>query len=246
MTYFVSHPKSGRTWVRIMLNWYQQKTERPFHIYYTHTHLSDDLRDKNLTQKEIKQNRIIYMYRDAKDVVVSYYFHRKFREPKTSLYHYDGTISDFIRSPIFGVSYILRYQQKWNDWLKKTQPFIFTYEQLSSDTEEVIKKILRFLGEENIDRKVVEEIVEKSSFQKLKELESQGFVLTELAVGRRELENNPCYNQKNNNYFKIRRGEVGGYKKDLSVEDIKYLQEQTKDFESLPVCEVRPMEKQNG
>jgi hypothetical protein len=90
---------------------------------------------------------------------------------------------------------------------------LMTYEEIHSDPLGGFGEMLAFVGID-ADPRAMKSAVKESSFQKMKKMELQGSL------------NEPWMkpgSKKSENSMKIRKGTVGGYKEELSQEDIKYL-----------------------
>lgn len=228
----VSYPKSGRTWVRYFIAQYFSK------LYG----VSDDLNFRSLIKRHrkiprfqfdhhdfkasdvdtyldvidaLKNKRVLLIIRDPRDVVVSLYNHSQYRQIllDTRGMH----ISDFIRHKKLGIESIIEYMNLWYDHRETFKDFYMVkYEDLRSEktTDVNFKSILTFLGQERINEGSFEYAMDKSSFAQMKKAES------ELKFNDPVLQPTDI---TNSNSFKVRKGEVSGYKKSLAEDDIKYV-----------------------
>jgi hypothetical protein len=205
----VSFPKSGRTWLRVMLD------AANVHIDYTHDrsghqgqrHLSEMGHDKSA----YKDRRVVLLVRDPRDVVVSGYFQATKR-----IGVYDGSISDFIRDPKHGIEKIIIFNSDWFSSAGIPKDFhLIQYEDMHARLREVLTEVIRFAdpGRRLPD---LDKIMELGRFENMQEMENSG----ELAkkYGKILKPGDPTDVES----FKCRKGKVGGYADYLSEDDIEY------------------------
>lgn len=205
----VSFPKSGRTWLRFILD------ELRVDADYSHagavptpTDPYPQLNISPLTQYE----RIILLLRDPRDTVVSWYHH----STKRLLPKYEGTISDFIRNPNYGIQRIVEFHVLWLGVAAQHRNVrVLRYEDMHRDVAAVIAEALSFFGESRPTGTIQRAIV-NNTFEELQRRE-------------RSNEFDPVYrarmgtpNPDDLNSLKFRRGVVGSYRYELSPADIAY------------------------
>lgn len=152
--YLVSFPKSGNTWVRFLLGNYLTNGRINFSNY--HKVIPDIHRNPEDIPKvkynptiikshftfNTKYKKVIYIYRDGRDVSVSYYHHLKGKDriPK------DLTFEDFFWNYFFkGKTVVGDWGKHILSWQQKTDDIIFVrYEQLQRNTYSEMCKILKF------------------------------------------------------------------------------------------------------
>jgi len=231
--YFLSYPKCGRTWLRVILGkyWaskYKLPTELnnyelnklwknnaniPF-IFVTHggtpawKHFSEITLPKYLANK-----KVLLMVRDPRDVVVSLFYHMKYRNKA-----FDGNLSNFLRYK-GGIESIITY---YNLFIDKQDQFkdlyILRYEDLRNNTFQKMLEVLHFFGENDIDSQSLNLAIEYSKFDAMQQREAN-----------QEKADNPISEPlkpadlKDNRSFKTRSGKVGAYRNELSLEDINYV-----------------------
>jgi len=209
--HFVSYPKSGRTWIRFMLAHLDQADPVKFH------HDGFEFNDGSLpphnfsVQERLARygqiDRIVYLERDPRDVMVSLYHQvtGRFRD----FFNYQGTLSEFIRDPYFGAHNLARFRTMWEQLSQQPNVLKITYEDCHRDPARTLATILEFFELDASDADIAQ-AVDAGSFEKMKELESSGqFPL-------------PWLRQRNG-APKVRKGKVGGFRDSLSSQDIAFL-----------------------
>ncbi|XP_031090905.1 flavonol 4'-sulfotransferase-like [Ipomoea triloba] len=173
--------------------------------------------------------RIVYVFRDPKDVFVSFWhFYAKLRpkDSSSSSISFPEAFNKFSR----GVSPFGPYWDHVTGYYKASiqspnRVFFLRYEDLKTDTVSHVKRLAEFVGqpfsEEEENEGAVRKIIDLCSFQKLSNLEvnkdgsRQRFVWTQgIPIA-------------NNVYF--RKGEVGDSKNHLSEEMREFLDQITED-----------------
>lgn len=227
--YIISYPKSGRTWLRSLLRNYVE-------LYGLDSNLFNDKSCFKLPNKKVVKfehdrgrwapapvkieqlrfnakryggKKVAFLARDPRDVLVSSWYHLKFRD---KIYH--RRLSEFIRDDLVGVRKIIAFMNIWLENSHVPDGFhLLTYEQLHSDPIFSFRKLLKFM-----DIPVVPEFlqaaVKESSFEKMKRIEMNGSL--------KEPWMNPG-SKDTNHSVKIRKGKVGGFRQELSIEDIEFL-----------------------
>ncbi len=229
--YIVSHPKCGRTWLRLligkalcenfgfpdekMLDIYKLTSKAGMlrtHLIHDHTSYTESYKHYSLSKdKRIYANKkVIFLVRSIKDVLVSYYFHVTKRDND-----FNGSISDFIRTEKYGVKRLVNFYNSWYESRNIPLEFmILRYEDMMYDSETNLIKTLKFLGLDNIDVNTIIKAVEFAKFENLKKLERDGF------FNRKAMK---VVNKSDDESYKMRKGKIGGYEQYLNEEDIKYI-----------------------
>lgn len=246
--YLISYPKCGRTWLRLMLgrafaNYYSLPAEEDilFLSWQTrpHPHLPlitvihedrpmlkapDELHE---SKDKFRNKMVIFLARDPRDVIVSSYFEMKKRgqlfgdnpyENRSA--EYQGSLEDFIYRKEGGFETVLRYYNIWAQNRQVPKGFLLVhYEDLKVSPQAELRRIVDFLGLQEIDDGALREAVEFASFENMRKMEEQrqfqGGML------------NPA-NQKDQESYKTRRGKIGGYAEYFSPEQIEYLNRKMK------------------
>jgi len=226
----LSYPKSGRTWLRVMLG----------HVFTEHYGLSQDqiFDEKTMTQaaglkptdfshdetsnsegRDLAQlttektkyvgKDVMLLVRDPRDVVVSCYFQATRRKSR-----YEGDIHAFIRSSTHGIRKIIQYYTIWEN--NRAVPASFTllkYEELHGQPLRSLQTALAFFGAANIPQKVLEDAIDFASFDSMKEMERNN------SLKNKKLRPGDVNDPES---FKVRKGKIGGYREYLNEEDIAY------------------------
>jgi len=242
--YILSYPKSGRTWLRVLIGRYLSlrynlpenlilqtekittKSNLPKTIFSHEGWGMRDLKNyKELSQDKRKYSskKVLLLGRDIKDTLVSSYFQATKR-----IEVFDGPISEFIASEKFGVLKVLGFYTAWlkNRHIPKSFLFI-SYEDLHQNPHDTLLKVLSFIGETHTNRELVEQSVEYSSFSNLKKMETENKFKSSKMRAKESTDPES---------FKVRKGKVGGYIEYLSEEDqvfiARTIEGSTFDFEN--------------
>lgn len=233
----VSYPKSGRTWLTVMVGEYIKRKHNiaisdlmKIHEYskdlkgIPNIKFSHDDRPIWKTPEQLERNKarykrhkVLLLVRDPKDVIVSAYFERtkRLQKRRHDIPVFEGTMSEYARQEVGGINTIIEFYNLW--LLNKDVPKDFTvvrYEDMSKDTVNVLVKVLSFIGFKNIDLDIINQIVEFAKFENMQKLEKQNyFESVFLKPG----------DVNDGESFKVRKGKIGGYTEYLSPEDISYL-----------------------
>jgi hypothetical protein len=204
----ISFPKSGRTWLRVMLD------ELGVPLEYTHAggeHKTALHFERLDTSAAGRFNRIVFLHRDPRDTAVSGYY-----QVDRRLSGYDGTISGFIRDPCHGIEKVIRYNRLWLDLAaRRPNMLALAYEEMRADPHAALARVLTFLGRPNDDGRIAV-AVSNNTFARMQEREKAGAFdpVYEKRFGAKDPEDPES--------LKVRRGKVGGYADELSPEDIAW------------------------
>jgi hypothetical protein len=227
-TYVVSYPKSGRTWLRMILMSYYSLAQNLSEINWSilekipgktvvFNHADGTWRPmpKKIGRLRISSKfsskKIILLVRDPRDVLVSNWYHLTFRY---SIYKQD--LSEFIREDLLGVEKIIHFMNLWVDQKASLKDLlIIHYENMKFDTETEVKKVLGFIGEKEIDPARLKNAIADTTFEKMRKMEALG-------------QHNPFSVPSNLHdwrSFKCRKGIVGDWRNHLNHEDMAFLDE---------------------
>lgn len=233
--HLLSFPKCGRTWLRLMMS---RVIRDQFNVgsgdsLQLHKFASRRLgipsilasHDFQVVRGGIRRDeldvdktrfggkRVLLVIRDPRDVVVSFYYHKKLRERS-----YTGTLSEFIRKDFDGLRTIIDYYNIWarSRDIPSDLEFVM-YESMREETVASLRQVVRYCGFQDVSDDVLENAAAEYEFNRMREKEAQG------DIGHGHTKRPADRNDPNS--FKARSGKVGGYRDELSVEDQAYVEQ---------------------
>lgn len=242
--YFVSFPKSGRTWLRLMIaKVYSELTGLDVELFlnsdksllnnsaqpYAYLKFSHGYQNSVISQggsfpaDYYKGKKVVLMIRDPRDVVVSHYYHEKYHYKSFSgsigefiRYRYDETQEDpGKRKARFGIVPIIRYMNAWQCNQGDLEGFfLLTYEDMKQDTLKYLFSVCNYL-ELPVKKELLEEVIEDCSFRNMRKLEENN-----------EMDWKALDSSGNKKAYKTRKGKAGGYVEELSDEDIAFIEDE--------------------
>lgn len=230
--FIISYPKTGRTWLRIMLGnslilkyklnnkmildtLYLTKKAGLVTTVFSHggpflLRNSAPYYNMNFNEKFYKKKKVILLIRDIRDTLVSSYF-----EESKRLKIYKGSLSDFIRDKRFGVKKIVTFYNIW--FINKNIPkkfLLVRYEDMHKRPIEILREVLNFINLKEIEEDILNAAVSFASFNQMKKMEEQNiFGDSILRPGEKS----------DNESYKVRRGKIGGYVDYFTKEDLVYI-----------------------
>jgi hypothetical protein len=243
----LSIAKSGRTWLRVMINKYlslaynvpfglddlsMHNSEIP-KILYTHegwaNYDSATFKQRFLGRYIVPDNvlstkKVILLYRDPRDVVVSLYFQlvkrsrKKDVRSRKNMTQLDLVVGDSNR--------MARIVKVMNDWRKRLENHSdclwVSYEDLMVDPHREFVEILRHIGFDTINEDLAAEAIEFSKFENMKKMEAEDqFNTNILRPG----------DPSDPDSYKVRKGEVGGYMNYFSEDELPFLDKSIEDLD---------------
>lgn len=225
--FLVGHPKSGNTWLAFMLAIAMEERFAPRKVnlgnigaFFPSIHARDSwIRDhESLPSPRIFRNegpvypdlypRTIYILRDPRAALVSYYHHCVHDAPD-----YPWRLSEFLEEILAhgciqrAEPHLIRWDKQVLDWTRRgnSQPVhIVPYEAMKKDRRKVLIDTLEFLGLK-CSPETIAEAVERSSFENMrKEEETFGA--------------EPYSGTKGERGYFMRKGSTNGWKEELSPE----------------------------
>ncbi|XOC84418.1 sulfotransferase domain-containing protein [Hyphomicrobium sp. DY-1] len=152
-------------------------------------------------------DRVIYLERDPRDVMVSL-FHQvtgRFKD----FFDYRGTMSEFLRDPYFVAQNLHRFRKMWNDIADRKGFLKITYEGLHQDTFSALKIAVAYL-DLDVDDSLIRRAIEASTIDRMRAVEDAG-------------DFQEPWLRKRNGASKVRRGVVGGFRSEITHCDVEYL-----------------------
>jgi len=229
----MSPPKSGRTWLRVMLSHlYHRKYGVPaeeiitfdnFHarvpaiprFYPTHILNEPEPVREMLRPERLAAKRILLMVRDPRDVLVSARTHFEHRSSASERAMFGLPRSGrlpleaFVEHPRCGIEALLDLFDLFRRFLERApQVLLLRYEDLRGDPRGQLARLVRFLGE-SFTPEQLEETVAFAGFDNLRRLEATGFFRSDILRPG---------DPRDPRSFKVREGRSGGYRQVLGAD----------------------------
>ncbi|XP_058457125.1 luciferin sulfotransferase-like [Malaya genurostris] len=155
--------------------------------------------------------KIVYVYRKPKSVIVSYYHHC------VTLANYNGTLEEFTRSFMRDLQVYTPYHNHVIEYHKidhLDNVLLLNYEDMKTDLVEVIRRVCVFFNKSYTDEQITE-LCNHLSFESMKNNPS---VNAQEMVDMVLAQTNRLQEKDNMNRQFIRKGQIDGWKTDLSPE----------------------------
>lgn len=230
----ISYPKCGRTWLTMLLtralanyagldevdylsNDICGAKARTSNIPYIRISHDDSphwktVRNLARSKRRYRRKKIILLVRDPRDVVVSMYFERTRRERA-----YKGTLEEFLHERKGSLETILTYYNVWAKERARPKDFcLVRYEDLKADAVGELRRILRFVGIEELSHAHLEDAARFASFENMRSMETKGVFKSGRLRPR---------DPSDTESFKTRKGKIGGYVNYLSMREICWMDE---------------------
>jgi Sulfotransferase domain len=224
----VTHTKSGRTWLLVMISHLfhlKYGTPESAIIKFDNLHRQDPRVPKlyftrwaNLVTPDDAApppalppaTRWLFLFRDPRDIAVSYYFHLRNRSTPVERAHkgvadevLTRSMFDFVTDPAVGIPHIVALMNRWLERMPSLEhAHLVRYEDLHADPAGALAQVVDFLGQP-CSAEEIAQAVEFAAFDNLKSREAGNFFASERL--------RPV-DQANPDTFKVRRGEVGGWR----------------------------------
>ncbi|XP_065090899.1 luciferin sulfotransferase-like [Ochlerotatus camptorhynchus] len=154
--------------------------------------------------------KIVYVYRKAKPVAVSFYHHYQ------TLTGYRGTLEQFVKSFVKDMIMFSPYHEHVLDYYALQHldnVLLINYEDMKKDLKSAILKVCSFFGK-NYSEEQIETLCQHLSFNSMKNNPS---VNGQEMVNKILTYSNRAHEKDNANRKFIRKGEAEGWKSDLTV-----------------------------
>ena len=211
----VSFPKSGRTWLVVMLD--------QLDVKMVNTHAGSEYvigcHHYDLPKPKAKAGpgKQLFLLRDPRDTVISGYFQKTKRNTSNN---YPGSIAQFIRDPRYGIEKIIYFNLTWLESyfeMADQNHRAISYEQLRAQPVESLSAIYAFIaGREHASPRLIANVVESTSFSKMHAQERNGELGTR--YGATLTPGDPSDPES----MKVRKGKVGGYVDYMTEDDIHF------------------------
>ena len=239
----ISHPKAGRTWIRVILHeifkiqtgqheymfrnlWTssyeffemsRQNNQIPKILF---THLRSDglcwLKSRDRI-RSIDNKKVVLLVRDPRDIMVSYYFQLT-RRAKSHVVS-GMSLPQFLRSDyLHNLINFMNAMERSRHSHRNT--LLIKYEDLHRDTIGEVDRLIRFMDFQ-VTNEVLEKAVAFGTFENMHEMERRGlYAKKRRGEVAHVLE---TWDVHDRDAYKVRKGKVGGYVDYLGDDDIHYL-----------------------
>jgi hypothetical protein len=226
---FLSYPKSGRTWVRFLVDAYladlhgirvsnvfevERRLDPRWRIEWEHLtgamiQLLPYDRVGEVDRSHLDGRTCVYLSRDPYATLASAFFQARDRVKV-----FQGAPSEFVRSPFFGAPKLAAFYALVEDLRECFSPFVpLTYESFHEDPAAGLRTVLGALGAE-IDPERIGKAVALGGFESLRRLaRTPEYAGTPIAP----------VDPDNPDSDKIRRGRNGGWRELFTEEDVRYI-----------------------
>lgn len=161
----------------------------------------------------VASRRVLFLVRDPRDLVVSYYFQRTKRMSKRLK---GFSLSQFTRHPKLGIQRIIDFMNVWHRFIDGSdEGALITYESLHDEPVGTLQTTVRFLFGISLSEEDARQAVEAASFERMRKME-----LTDQYSYMSRLK---APDKSDPESFKTRRGKIGTYGEYLSADDIAFI-----------------------
>ncbi len=230
--FFVGHPKSGNTWLGYMLGLLvnpekiEEITTATMGQYMPVIHASDQRipEFEHLPSPRIFRNegprfpdiypKTLYVVRDPRSVLVSYYHHCK-HDTSRDNWTLDAFVDEMLEHGCIRElePFVVRWDVQVLDWLQRQQSqpvHVVRYEDMKEDCLGELRKAAAFIGVDASEQ-LLERAVERGDFSSMRKQEEK--YGAEAFPG-----------EKGKKGFFMRKGEVEGWRKELSERSIERIE----------------------
>jgi hypothetical protein len=245
----IGHPKSGNTWLKAMISrLYQLRYDLPEsklintdefarkipeipRLAATNGHYSYEgevgkLLARGAADNPLRHKPVLFLARNPIDIAVSWYHQftkRQSRAKQELINHFiehpvdrrSVGMWEFVRHSDIGLPSLIEYE---NEWARNVEALergmLVKYEELRAEPVPTLERITRLMGE-TFSEEEIRAAVEWGSFENLQKLETSGT----FQQGGMKL-----VNRDDPSTYKVRRGEIGGYRKDFTPEQVTELE----------------------
>lgn len=232
-TVALSFPKAGRSWVCFFLARYlAERTGHPLDldllaegrelppIAFLHEHIDvyEDVpaRPRLLNARLLKRRRLMVLVRDPRDTLVSYWYQKGVREQRPV----PASLRVFADSPVYGIERISQSTSLLLDFYESHpgEKLLVAYEDLVRDQTRGLSTVLCFaLDGRPPDESCLRRALEGSMFEAMRDWERR-LTRREARVLYRDRFGPRQDGALKNGYFKVRRGEVGAFTTEMSLQ----------------------------
>lgn len=181
--WLVSYPRSGNTWIRLLLANIQHPekpqgyiaTEKLVPDFHQIKASFDDFKEKKfgwnpvvikshfISHPEYDNWPCVYLYRDGRDIALSYYVYHSYQKK------FNWTWHEYLEHFIAGDVEFGSWKEHIEYWLNRNDNVLMiSYEELSEQPVETIKMVCEFLGI-TVAKDVIKEAVVRTNYRRLRE-----------------------------------------------------------------------------
>jgi len=163
---------------------------------------------------ELAAKPLVLLVRDPRDVAVSYYYHKRFRQGV-----HLPSLAECVLSGRYGIERQSRYVLQLLDFFGPERPgrLLLTYEGLMADRERALAPLVRFLFGEPADPAVMEHALAASTFAAMRELDQRLTRSGEFLGECLGLPERHEARRRDERALKVRSGRVGGHRRELDL-----------------------------
>ncbi|XP_054638631.1 amine sulfotransferase-like [Dunckerocampus dactyliophorus] len=181
------------------------------------SHLPYHLMPVALTQKK---GKVIYVARNPKDVLVSYYYFHQLANMLETPRSFEDFFEKFLRGDVFGSSWF-QHLKTWYSHKDDVNMLFITYEEMIQDLNAAVRSISTFLGKELTEEQLAS-VVKYSTFGNMRKIPQANY----------EQVSDDMFNHPVGKF--MRKGTIGDWKNHFTVaqNDIfeRVFQSEMKDF----------------
>ena len=227
----VSFPKSGRTWLRMLIGralclrhglpeaqvldtFELTRAAGLLPTVFSHDGTSNTearhLRRLDRSKLAYRDKRVLLLCRDPRDTVISCFYEATKRKSV-----YSGTLSEFLRDPHYGIEKIVTFYELWDAARSVPEELlIISYEGLHADPGKVLRETLAFMGAGDLPERTLTEAIEYGRFDNMRRMEQSG--------GLSESSRLRPGDAGDASSYKTRKGKVGGFAETFSPQDLAF------------------------
>ncbi|XP_051721015.1 amine sulfotransferase-like isoform X2 [Ctenopharyngodon idella] len=141
------------------------------------SHLSYKFMPLELKQKK---GKVIYVARNPKDVLVSYYHFHKYANMLETPKDFDDFFEKFMKGNVYGNCWF-EHVKNWYSHKDEMNFLYITYEEMIKDLRSVVERITSFLGRD-LTPQQLNEVVEHSTFKNMKNNPQANYQLVSITM----------------------------------------------------------------
>lgn len=162
------------------------------------------------SKAEYADSTVVLIVRDPRDVIVSCYFQATKRR-----HVFEGPLESFIRDERYGIRKCAAFHRIWSENQHVPQRFqLVRYEEMRRDPAGALRSVLATLDIPELSSAAIQHAVSFGEFDNMHQLESTGYFDDNILKPG---------NAADPESFKVRRGEIGGYRNYVSLPDVAYM-----------------------